>query len=125
MEKPDTDLLTVTELKRFIKEILMENKMLKAENGELMQHNQEMMLLLKKTSVLNGLISICSNCKCICETNETQQHVWMVPEAFLEKYTGARFTHGLCPQCAQTLYPNLDATKKEVIKQQTTANCIM
>ncbi len=111
MKKTDTDLQTVTELKRFIKEILLENKMLKAENNELMQNNQKLMTLSKKSSALNGLISICSNCKNIRETNGIQQRDWMVPEAFLEKYTEARFTHSLCPPCAQTLYPSLKSVK--------------
>ena len=112
MEKPDTDLLTKTELKQFIKKIVLENRTLKTDKAELMRKNQELSALLPKVLVLNGFLSICSNCKCIRDSNEKQPPVWMVPEAFFEKYTGARFTHGLCPQCAQTLYPNLNVTKK-------------
>ncbi len=112
MKETDTDLLTVTELKQFIKKLLLENRTLKTKNGDLMRKNQELLTLLPTLSALNGFISICSDCKSIRDSDEKQPPVWMALEAFFAKYTGARFTHGLCPQCAKKLYPNLNVTKK-------------
>ncbi|MDM8553387.1 hypothetical protein QUF75_01470 [Desulfococcaceae bacterium HSG7] len=111
MKEIDTDLLTVTELKQLIKKTLLENRTLKTENDELMRKNQELSALRLTVSALSGFISICSNCKCIRDSDEKQPPVWMALEAFFEKHTGARFTHGICPQCAQTLYPDFKVGK--------------
>ena len=111
MKNPDTDLLTVTELKLFIKKLLLENRTLKTENGELTRKNQELSALQATASALNGYISICSHCKCIRDSDEKQPPVWMVLETFFAKHTGARFTHGICPQCARALYPDFKVGK--------------
>ncbi|MDM8542662.1 hypothetical protein QUF90_16430 [Desulfococcaceae bacterium HSG9] len=111
MKNPDTDLLTVTELKQFIKETLLENRTLKTENDELMRKNQELLTLLPTLSALNGFISICSDCKCIRDSDEKQPPVWIALESFFAKYTGVRFTHGICPRCARTLYPDFNVSK--------------
>ncbi|MDM8554845.1 hypothetical protein QUF75_08960 [Desulfococcaceae bacterium HSG7] len=111
MREPDTELLTVTELKLFIKETLLENRTLKTENDELMRKNQELSALRLTVSALNGFISICSGCRRIRDSDEKQPPVWIDQEAFIEKITGARFTHGICPQCARTLYPDFKVSK--------------
>ena len=117
MKNPDTDLLTVTELKLFIKKLLLENRTLKTENGELTRKNQELSALQATASALNGYISICSDCKSIRDSDEKQPPVWVAMEAFFEKHTGALFTHGICPQCTQTLYPDFKVAEKKIVRQ--------
>ncbi|MBN2656826.1 MAG: response regulator [Spirochaetales bacterium] len=50
---------------------------------------------------LNGLLPICSHCKKIRD----DEGYWNQVETYVSKYTGAEFTHGLCPDCAKELYP--------------------
>jgi PAS domain S-box-containing protein len=51
---------------------------------------------------LSGLIPICSSCKKIRD----DKGYWNILEAYLVKHSEAKFTHGICPECAKKLYPN-------------------
>jgi two-component system, sensor histidine kinase len=53
--------------------------------------------------VLTGLLPICSNCKNIRDENGE----WKRVEAYIDSRTEAKFTHGMCPECAEKLYPEL------------------
>jgi hypothetical protein len=60
-------------------------------------------LILEDVSELNqlrGLLPICSNCKNI--RNDDQY--WESVEKYFSKHHDVRFTHGICPKCAQELY---------------------
>jgi len=56
---------------------------------------------LEKT--LHGLLPICASCKKI----RNDQGYWQQVEQYVHEHSGAEFTHGLCPDCVQRLYPNL------------------
>jgi hypothetical protein len=58
----------------------------------------------KKVSELETLIPICSRCKNVRDDSGYWQRV----EAYMRSYTHIQFTHGLCPDCVSTLYPELD-----------------
>lgn len=45
---------------------------------------------------LSGLLPICGWCKKI----RNDQGYWTEVEAFLQSHTDAKFTHGICPDCA-------------------------
>ncbi len=57
-----------------------------------------------KVHVLGGLLPICSNCKKIRDDNG----YWEQIESYISEHSEADFSHGLCPQCAKELYPDLD-----------------
>ncbi|MFH1033774.1 MAG: PAS domain S-box protein [Pseudomonadota bacterium] len=57
----------------------------------------------KQMRQLMGLLSICSKCKRI----RNEQGSWQKLEAYIEAHSRAAFSHGLCPDCAQELYPEL------------------
>ncbi|MBI3886949.1 MAG: hypothetical protein HY302_14660 [Opitutae bacterium] len=44
---------------------------------------------------LSGLIPICAGCKKIRD----EQDFWQGVEVYLSRHTGAKFSHGLCPDC--------------------------
>lgn len=48
--------------------------------------------------------AVCANCKKIRNDNES----WEGADQFLRKYLNLMVSHGLCPECAQTLYSKLD-----------------
>jgi hypothetical protein len=54
--------------------------------------------------VLSGIVPICSYCKQIRD----DQGYWNQLESYLSAHSEARFSHGICPSCARTLFPDID-----------------
>ncbi len=52
---------------------------------------------------LQGIIPICAHCHKIRD----DQEIWQKIEAYIEKHSGARFSHGICPDCVKKYYPEL------------------
>jgi hypothetical protein len=59
--------------------------------------------LYKRIRVLEGFIPICANCKKIRNTEDQ----WEQMEKYISQHSMARFSHGICPDCARQLYPDL------------------
>lgn len=64
---------------------------------------QELQEALAQVKTLTGLIPICAGCKRIRD----DQGYWEGVEDYISRHSGAEFTHGLCPPCAQKFYPDL------------------
>jgi tetratricopeptide (TPR) repeat protein len=58
---------------------------------------------LQNVRTLQGLLPICANCKRIRD----DAGYWHQVEHYVSRYSQAEFTHGICPSCAQLLYPEL------------------
>ncbi|MBU2547049.1 MAG: PAS domain S-box protein [Proteobacteria bacterium] len=58
---------------------------------------------INEVKTLRGFIPICSQCKKIRD----DQGYWQQVEQYIHEHSDARFTHGLCPECAHHLYPEL------------------
>ncbi len=56
--------------------------------------------LRKRVQALEGMLPICSFCKCI--RNEKSE--WVPLENYISGHSQAVFTHGLCPDCATRHY---------------------
>ena len=56
---------------------------------------------LESVRTLRGLLPICASCKRIRD----QDGGWTRLEEYLSTRSEARFSHGLCPECLATLYP--------------------
>ncbi|MDD3052010.1 MAG: response regulator [Candidatus Cloacimonetes bacterium] len=56
------------------------------------------------------LISVCSNCKKLRLPHESpfEKKNWMQFELFFSKHYGFGFSHGLCPQCVEKMYEELN-----------------
>jgi DNA-binding response OmpR family regulator len=52
---------------------------------------------LENVRTLSGLLPICASCKKIRD----DKGYWATVESYLAHHSGAQFTHGLCPECAQ------------------------
>ena len=61
-----------------------------------------------KVKVLSGLLPICSHCKKIRD----DKGYWNRIEAYIHDHSEAGFTHGICPSCAKSLYPELYSDDK-------------
>ncbi len=64
------------------------------------ERTRELETALEKVQVLSGLLPICCSCKKI----RNDQGYWQQVEQFVAMHTGARFSHGLCPDCGLKLY---------------------
>ena len=58
---------------------------------------------IKKVKVLSGLLPICASCKKIRD----DKGYWNQLELYIKAHSDADFTHGICPECARKLYPQL------------------
>lgn len=69
-----------------------------AERERLVRELQE---ALKEIRTLSGLLPICSNCRRIRD----EASEWRDLEEYVRVHTTAQFTHSMCPQCTEYLFP--------------------
>lgn len=69
----------------------------------------ELQAALLQVRTLSGMLPICACCKKIRD----DQGYWTQLEAYIQSRTEAEFTHGICPDCARTLYPEYRRPKQE------------
>lgn len=58
---------------------------------------------LEQVKTLSGLLPICANCKKIRD----DQGYWSQVEVYIGKHSEAEFSHSICPECVEELYPDL------------------
>jgi len=85
---------------------ITERKKAEAEREKLITQLQD---ALADVKLLSGLVPICANCKKIRD----DQGYWTQIESFIQDRTDAKFSHSICPDCAQKLYPEYMAKIKE------------
>ncbi|MBC8185448.1 DUF3365 domain-containing protein [candidate division KSB1 bacterium] len=59
---------------------------------------------LGEVKTLSGLLPICASCKKIRDDSG----YWNQIETYIRDHSEAEFSHGICPECAKKLYPDLD-----------------
>ncbi|MBF0230848.1 MAG: response regulator [Desulfamplus sp.] len=68
---------------------------------------QKLMSELKKALAeikqLKSILPICAKCKKI----RNDQGCWEILETYISEHTNTKFSHGICPDCAKVLYPEL------------------
>jgi len=102
--KRQRDLLTTKaeELQRLNSELaheVTERRYVQLANEELIKELRNAMAEVK---TLSGLLPICSSCKQVRD----DQGYWSRIETYLSKHTDISFSHGLCKECAQKIYPD-------------------
>ena len=65
---------------------------------------EELRTALEEVKTLQGLIPICAYCKKIRD----DEGYWKQIEEYLQERSDFHFSHGICPECAKKLYPDLD-----------------
>ena len=78
----------------------IERKQAALERDRLIGELQEALANIK---TLSGLVPICAGCKQIRD----DKGYWSQVEIYVAKHSGAKFTHGICPDCARKLYPGI------------------
>lgn len=69
----------------------------------LMAEKEKLTEALANIKTLSGLLPICSNCKRVRD----DQGYWSKIEEYVASHSATQFSHGLCPDCAKSLYPDL------------------
>jgi PAS domain S-box-containing protein len=64
---------------------------------------EELRHALAQVKALSGLLPICASCKKIRDDQGYWQHL----ECYIQEHSQAEFTHGICPECMERLYPGL------------------
>jgi DNA-binding response OmpR family regulator len=72
------------------------------KNTELQSKNEQLQQALDHVKSLSGLLPICANCKKIRD----DQGYWQDVAVYIRDHSEADFTHGICPDCVQKLYPD-------------------
>jgi len=63
--------------------------------------------LEQKVEVLESFLPICASCKKIRVEEEGKPQEWVSVEQYFEERQSVAFSHGLCDECLQKLYPDL------------------
>lgn len=71
--------------------------------AELQSQKNQLEEALSHVKQLSGLLPICSSCKKIRDDSG----YWNKLETYIETHSEADFSHGICPDCYKTLYPDL------------------
>jgi len=94
--------------KRFFQGVIRditERKELEKEREKIISDLQD---ALSKVKALSGLLPICASCKKIRD----DKGYWNQIESYIRDHSEADFSHGLCPDCLQKLYPEFCEDEK-------------
>ncbi|WP_300671099.1 hypothetical protein [Desulfoluna sp.] len=103
------ELVTVCIVLVFIQAILLHRKWiaLRHEKKRLEQEHLKLKAAMQEIKQLKGIIPICASCKKIRDDDG----YWHQVETYLSAHSEAQFSHGLCPECMESLYGDvLDET---------------
>jgi len=80
---------------------ITERKQAEADREKLIQELQDAVASVKQ---LKGMLPICASCKKIRD----DKGYWTQIESYIRDRSNAEFSHGICPECAKKLYPDMD-----------------
>jgi DNA-binding response OmpR family regulator len=69
---------------------------------------QELALALEQVKTLRGIVPICANCKNVRD----DQGYWNRVESYFREHTEAEFSHAVCPDCMEKLYPQFTERRR-------------
>ncbi len=104
-------LYDITEHKKAEEELLLYKNRLEEMVRE---RTRELEQALQEVRTLKGLIPVCVHCKNIRD----DQGYWKLMEDYIRTHCDADITHGLCPECAHQLYPELFKSEKDFKEYQ-------
>jgi len=70
---------------------------------QLLSEKLALQAALQQVQTLQGLLPICASCKKIRDDSG----YWHQVEIYMHHHAGIEFSHSICPDCRQTLYPTL------------------
>ena len=85
---------------------ITERKKAEKEREKLIRELQQ---ALKNVKALSGLLPICASCKKIRD----DEGYWKQIESYISAHSEAEFSHGICPDCLEKLYPDVYKKMKQ------------
>ncbi len=113
--------LTITTLSIFIiQQGITETRKRKAAENELNKYHEQLEVLVRKRTreleqalsevkLLSGFLPICASCKKIRD----DKGYWNQIESYIQEHSEAEFSHSVCPECIQKLYPKFTANNQD------------
>ncbi|MCK5133555.1 MAG: tetratricopeptide repeat protein [Candidatus Sabulitectum sp.] len=89
-----------------VKASLREKEVIAKKNDELTKTNNQLTAAMAKVKTLSGMLPICASCKRIRDDDG----YWQQIESYISSHSTAEFSHSLCSDCVEKLYP--EAAKK-------------
>ncbi len=71
-------------------------------------------LLSEVQQTLKGILPLCASCKKIRDNNSDPKNpdTWRSIETYISEKIDVNFSHGICPECAEKLYPKNNPYKE-------------
>jgi DNA repair exonuclease SbcCD ATPase subunit len=91
---------TRSETEKALIQDISERQKAEKEKERLITNLEEALAQIK---ALSGLLPICSSCKRIRDDHGN----WNQMESYIQKHSEAQFSHSICPDCAEKIYPEL------------------
>jgi|GEM_PF-4077867 PAS domain S-box-containing protein len=76
----------------------------KAEEEKIRNLNNELNEALRKVRVLSGMMKVCASCRRV----QDDRGNWLTLEKYIEQRSEASFSHGICPDCAEKAYKEME-----------------
>ena len=70
----------------------------------LLEERNKLQKALSEIKTLRGILPICAHCKKI----RNDEGYWDQIESYIRDHSEAKFSHGICQECAKKYYPDLD-----------------
>ncbi|MFW2373107.1 MAG: CHASE domain-containing protein [Gammaproteobacteria bacterium] len=109
-------ILYTTEIEQSVKKQTQTNQLLKDEinvrttaEAERDKTIHKLQQAIDEVQNLRGILPICSSCKKIRDDKGS----WSQIEVYIKDHSEAEFSHGICPECAEKLYPEIHTNKKD------------
>ena len=68
----------------------------------IVERTKELKKSMEEITTLQGIVPICAKCKKIRDDKGYWNHI----ESYIEQHSEASFSHSLCPECMEKLYPD-------------------
>ena len=101
--KPNSYSVTIEQLMMKFRNMIEFQLEMMYMNQVLGSHNRKLTDYLAEIQALRGIIPICASCKSIRNT----EGEWHPIEHYLSRTPELSFSHGICPNCREKLYPGL------------------
>ncbi len=90
-------------------ELAKANTRIEKQKEELEKALEKLKKAMDEVKILGGLIPICAECKRIRD----DKGFWQRVEVYIRDRSDAEFTHGICPECVEKLYPKFNEKMKK------------
>lgn len=91
-------------LRKTNKQLEREVERRKYTEKAILEERDKLQQMIAEIKTLRGFLPICSSCNKIRD----DAGYWQKIEKYIQEHSEARFSHGICPECAQQLYPEIN-----------------